>query len=296
MRRAVSVASREVVARERVVRSGGLCDALRNRWRGVVLAFGEALLSQWRRVVALACRAVPLVDGVALLCQWRRVVLLACRAVPLVSGVALLSQWRRVVVLACRAVPLVSGVALLSRWRRVVSLTSHAVRDALLSRRRLATCAAPLTFAALLACGSPARDLPGGGPRFVTEGSCSPSTRSVELPLVSHETRCLRPLSRPTLVETAADYLAAFEPGCTAPELDLQQHRVLIIPARGAADWFVFPHFVHQRADAVEVGLISRPQGALPPDQLLVLDRDGPPLELRWCRSVCVSGCDAPLP
>lgn len=168
-------------------------------------------------------------------------------------------------------------------------------RAALLSGVR---CVVALTCAALLACGgAPARDdLPGEGPRFVTEGSCSPSTRSVELPLVSHETRCLRPLSRPRLVDTAADYLAAFEPGCTAPELDLQQQRVLIIPARGAAEWFVFPHFVHQRTDAVEVGLISRPQGALPPDQLLVLDREGPPLELRWCRSVCVSGCDAPLP
>ena len=158
---------------------------------------------------------------------------------------------------------------------------------------------APLLW--LLGCGSAGttRVLDQTGPReprFVLEGACAPSVNSAAASMTTFQSQCLRSLDAPTLIDTAAGFDALFDLGCQEPAVDFATSRVLVVPARGAAEWFVFPNFVMSRSDAIEVGLVIRPQGALPPDSLVVLPRTPSPLELRWCRSVCVENCDVPLP
>jgi len=135
------------------------------------------------------------------------------------------------------------------------------------------------------------------GAQFRLEGDCGPSARSTALPVRLSSTRCLVATQPPTLVETAEDLRRLVTPGCTEGlEVDFATSKVLVVSARGASEWFTFINFVQARADALEVGLVIRPQGALPPDTLVVLDRAAPPLELRWCRSVCIANCDQALP
>ncbi|MDP1823481.1 MAG: hypothetical protein Q8L48_09570 [Archangium sp.] len=112
----------------------------------------------------------------------------------------------------------------------------------------------------------------------------------------SRDSTCVRSLSQPTLVASAAEYDALFDSSCPKPEIDFSVNRVLVVPARGATEWFVFPNFVTARSDALEVGLVIRPQGALPPDALLLLPLTPGAVELRWCRSVCVENCDVAIP
>jgi hypothetical protein len=102
----------------------------------------------------------------------------------------------------------------------------------------------------------------------------------------------------PTLLESEAELAQVLGQGCFASTLnvDFTSQRALFVAARGASEWFVQTNFVHERDDAVEVGLVIRPQGAPPPDVLLLLPRNGKPVELRWCRSVCVARCDQALP
>lgn len=133
-------------------------------------------------------------------------------------------------------------------------------------------------------------------PRLVLQGDCAPSTAGTLLQVESREARCLSPLNAPQLVETQAAYDALFDQDCEKPEVDFASKRVLVVPARGASEWFVFPNFVTQRFDALEVGLVIRPQGALPPDALVFLPRTPAAVELHWCRSVCVENCDVALP
>lgn len=154
----------------------------------------------------------------------------------------------------------------------------------------------------VMGCGAPGattlleRDAP-RQPRLVLQGACAPSVNSSTVAAMNTlESRCLRPLSTPALIETATDFDALFDVNCAQPAVDFATSRVLVVPARGAAEWFVFPHFVMERADALEVGLVIRPQGALPPDSLVVLPRAPAPVELRWCRSVCVENCDVAIP
>jgi len=124
-----------------------------------------------------------------------------------------------------------------------------------------------------------------------------PSARSTALPVRLINTQCLVSPQPPTLLETAEDLRRLVSPGCTEGlEIDFTTSKVLVVSARGAREWFTFVNFVLARADALEVGLVIRPQGALPPDTLVVLDRAAPRLELRWCRSVCIANCDQALP
>lgn len=103
-------------------------------------------------------------------------------------------------------------------------------------------------------------------------------------------------ISAPRLIQTSQDYDAIFPANCEKPSVDFTMNRVLIVPARGASEWFVFTNFVTARSDGLEVGLVIRPQGSLPPDSIVVLPNDPGPVELRWCRSVCVKNCDVAIP
>jgi hypothetical protein len=133
-------------------------------------------------------------------------------------------------------------------------------------------------------------------PRLVLQGSCAPSVNSGLASMTTFTSQCVRSLNAPTLIDTAADFDALFELNCQQPAVDFATSRVLVVPARGATEWFVFPNFVMARSDALEVGLVIRPQGALPPDSLVVLPRTPEAVELRWCRSVCVENCDVAIP
>ena len=133
-------------------------------------------------------------------------------------------------------------------------------------------------------------------PRLVLQGDCAPSVNSAVSSMTTFESQCVRSLSAPTLVDTAADFAALFDVNCQAPAVDFTSSRVLVVPARGASEWFVFPNFVMARSDALEVGLVIRPQGALPPDSIVVLPRTPSAVELRWCHSVCVENCDLAIP
>lgn len=157
------------------------------------------------------------------------------------------------------------------------------------------------------ACGADAgklttRDPPTSGPEFRLEGSCSPSSVSRSTVMDVRQTSCLRGTPPPTLVESQAELEQFLTPNCLSTALsdgaaiDFSTQRALLISTRGADQWFVFPNFVHERSDAIEVGLVIRPQGFPPPDNVLVLPKNGLPLELRWCRSVCVAWCDQPIP
>ena len=153
----------------------------------------------------------------------------------------------------------------------------------------------------LAACGAPGttKVLEQNGPRsprFVLQGQCAPSAVSSSTLVDARQSTCVRPLTAPTLVQTAADFDALFDVNCAKPAIDFSQHRVLIIPARGASEWFVFPNFVNVRSEAMEVGLVIRPQGAPPPDSMVLLPLTPAALELRWCRSVCVENCDVAIP
>lgn len=133
-------------------------------------------------------------------------------------------------------------------------------------------------------------------PRFVLQGACAPSSVGTLISVDSRDSTCVRSISQPTLVATAAQFDELFDSACAKPEIDFSVNRVLVVPARGATEWFVFPHFVTARSDALEVGLVIRPQGALPPDQLLLLPLTPDAVELRWCRSACVENCDVAIP
>ena len=152
----------------------------------------------------------------------------------------------------------------------------------------------------LSACGPPVQDetLVTGErlPKLVLQGDCAPSTVSSALTVTSFQSQCLSSLNAPRLIDAPAEFDALFDANCEKPEVDFAMNRVLVVPARGAREWFVFTNFVNQRSDALEVGLVVRPQGALPPDTLLVLPKSPEPVELRWCRSVCVQNCDVPIP
>ena len=152
----------------------------------------------------------------------------------------------------------------------------------------------------LSACGGPAQveDLSTleRFPRLVLQGDCAPSAVSSALSATSFQSRCLVSMKAPQLVDAQGEFDALFEADCEKPLVDFAAQRVLVVPARGASEWFVFTNFVNQRSDALEVGLVIRPQGALPPDTLVVLPRNPGPVELRWCRSVCVENCDVPIP
>lgn len=133
-------------------------------------------------------------------------------------------------------------------------------------------------------------------PRLVLQGDCAPSINSATAAMTTFQSQCMRSLGAPTLIDTAADFGALFDVNCQAPAVDFATSRVLVVPARGASEWFVFPNFVMARSDALEVGLVIRPQGALPPDSIVVLPRTPSPVELRWCHSVCVENCDVAIP
>lgn len=154
---------------------------------------------------------------------------------------------------------------------------------------------------ALAACGAPGttKFLEQKGPRsprFVLQGPCAPSAVSSSTPVDARQSTCVRSLPAPTLVQTAASFDALFDVNCEKPAIDFSQRRVLIIPARGASESFVFPNFISERSDAIEVGLVIRPQGAPPPDSMVLLPLTPAALELRWCRSVCVENCDVAIP
>ena len=152
----------------------------------------------------------------------------------------------------------------------------------------------------LIGCGAPARtDLLNTGqrfPRFELQGQCAPSTVSTALTVDERSSTCVHSLSAPTLIETQADFDALFDTTCEKPSVDFAAKRVLMLPARGSQDWFVFPNFLGERTDALEVGLVTRPQGFPPPDSFLLLPRTPATVELRWCHSVCVENCDVPIP
>jgi hypothetical protein len=152
----------------------------------------------------------------------------------------------------------------------------------------------------LAGCGAPAVvDLNEGGPRspeFALQGDCAPSAVSSPVQVTSFSSTCLNMISAPRLIQNAADYDALFDSNCEKPAIDFSMHRALIVPARGASEWFVFTNFVNARSDGLEVGLVIRPQGALPPDSIVVLPNEPGRVELRWCRSVCVKNCDVPIP
>ena len=133
-------------------------------------------------------------------------------------------------------------------------------------------------------------------PQFALQGSCAPSAVSTTRSIDQRTSTCVRPLTAPTLIETAADFDALFDVNCEKPNIDFSVTRVLIVPARGAQEWFVFPNFVGERSDALEVGLVTRPQGAPPPDTLLLLPVSPATVELRWCHSVCIKNCDVAIP
>lgn len=158
-----------------------------------------------------------------------------------------------------------------------------------------------LLLVLLAGCGAPTGDLvQNEGPRspqFVLQGECAPSTASTPVSVRRFSSSCIKSLGEPTLVDTAFDLEALFDVTCSdKPNIDFFVSRVLVVPARGASQWFVFPNFVGERSDALEVGLVIRPQGSLPPDALVVLPRTPGPVELRWCRSVCVKNCDVAIP
>jgi hypothetical protein len=153
----------------------------------------------------------------------------------------------------------------------------------------------------LTACGAPGTTqvLEQNGPRaprFVLQGQCAPSAVSAAATVEERTSTCVKQLGAPTLVDTAADFDALFDATCEKPAIDFTQHRVLVVPARGANEWFVFPNFLNARTDALEVGLVIRPQGAQPPDALVLLPRTPEAVELRWCHSVCVENCDVAIP
>lgn len=134
-------------------------------------------------------------------------------------------------------------------------------------------------------------------PRFVLRGECAPSTVGAPVAVVTFTSSCMRALASPTLLDSAEQLDGLFDVTCSdKPNIDFGLKRVLVVPARGAAEWFVFPSFVGERSDALEVGLVIRPQGSLPPDALVVLPRTPGTVELRWCRSVCVENCDVAIP
>ena len=153
---------------------------------------------------------------------------------------------------------------------------------------------------ALLSCGAPTvvQDLNEGPrtPRFVLQGECAPSARGTPLTVDGFQSTCINSVSAPGLLDTAEQYDALFPPTCFKPEVDFTTNRLLLVPARGASEWFVFTNFVNERSDALEIGLVIRPQGALPPDSFVVLPRSPGAVELRWCRSVCVENCDVAIP
>ena len=153
----------------------------------------------------------------------------------------------------------------------------------------------------LAGCGARTGDLvQNEGPRspqFALQGECAPSTASTPVSVRTFSSSCIKPLGEPTLLDTAFDLDSLFDVTCSdKPNVDFSVSRVLVVPARGASQWFVFPNFVGERSDALEVGLVIRPQGSLPPDALVVLPRVPGPVELRWCRSVCVKNCDVAIP
>lgn len=111
------------------------------------------------------------------------------------------------------------------------------------------------------------------------------------LTLDARALQCASSLAVPTLI---AD--EGVQSSTCRFDVDFSTQRAVVVPARGAPQWFVFANFVAERSDSIELGLLIRPQGALPPDTLVVLPRDDRPVELRWCRSVCVENCDVPLP
>ncbi|MBL8910403.1 MAG: hypothetical protein JNM17_06835 [Archangium sp.] len=158
----------------------------------------------------------------------------------------------------------------------------------------------------LAACG-PGRgevtDLPlvVDGPVFRLEGDCNPSAVSMPFTAEIQTTSCLMGTPPPTLVETQLDFdrmtsACGLTTPTRAPTIDFSTQRALIVSSRGASEWFVMPNFVAQRGDALEVGLVIRPRGSPPPDNIIVLPRNGMSVELRWCRSVCTQFCDQPLP
>jgi hypothetical protein len=149
------------------------------------------------------------------------------------------------------------------------------------------------------ACGARVTDFENQGPRsprFVLEGQCAPSSVSTPVQVASFQSSCLGSLSAPRLIEEVAQFDGLFDVNCQKPEIDFAANRALIVPARGASEWFVFTNFVNERSDALEIGLVIRPQGALPPDSIVVLPRSPGSVELRWCRSVCVENCDVAIP
>jgi hypothetical protein len=133
-------------------------------------------------------------------------------------------------------------------------------------------------------------------PQFRLEGDCAPSAVSNPVQVTSFQSSCLEMVSAPRLLSTAEEYDAIFPAGCEKPVVDFSARRVLVVPARGASEWFVFTNFVNARADGLEVGLVIRPQGIPPPDSLVVLPLEPGSVELRWCHSVCVKNCDVAIP
>ena len=148
-------------------------------------------------------------------------------------------------------------------------------------------------------CGAAPVDLSENGPRrpeFVLQGDCAPSTVSNPVQVTGFQSTCMSAGNAPRLITSAQDYDALFDSVCEKPAVDFSLNRVLIVPARGASEWFVFTNFVNARADGLEIGLVIRPQGALPPDSIAVLPLEPAAVELRWCRSVCVKNCDVAIP
>lgn len=164
-----------------------------------------------------------------------------------------------------------------------------------------------LLLLVLCACGAPGTTdvlvwRTATGPAFRLEGDCSPSAVSQPRTTEVRMTSCLAGTPPPTLVESQAELDALLTPGCAASSLstdvaiDFTTQRALVLSTRGASEWFLFPHFVAERSDALEVGLVIRPQGFPPPDNVVVLPKNGAPIELRWCRSVCTARCDQAIP
>ena len=115
----------------------------------------------------------------------------------------------------------------------------------------------------LSACGGPPDTVlnQGGprGPRFVLRGDCAPSTRATVTITDASTLHCTESSLSPTLFESDAAWTGQFGDRCPHG-VDLSQERFVLVPARGAQEWFVFPNFVAQRDDAIELGLVIRPR------------------------------------
>lgn len=159
-------------------------------------------------------------------------------------------------------------------------------------------CSLLLAALALVGCGPQAVELLDNGPRqprLIQQGACAPSTAGTELTVETRASACVRRLSGLTLAEDEAAFASLFEAGCEVPVVDFTQRRALVLSSSNARG-SLFAHFLHARADALEVGVLDQPVGSLIPTTIMLLPLAPGPLELRWCNTVCVQNCDVAIP